>query len=386
MISLKECLHQLIATPSVSSVNPEYDMGNQAVIDLLADWLEEAGFAVQIQPVPGCPDKANLIAVKGRGEGGLVLSGHTDTVPYDDVLWSTDPFRATEKDHRLYGLGSTDMKSFLALAIAVARDIPADQLQAPLYLIATADEESSMSGAKALAAAADIGARHAVIGEPTGLRPVRMHKGVMMEGIRVHGRSGHSSNPELGRSALEGMHQVISELIALRTDLQQQYQNPLFSVPVPTLNFGHIHGGDNPNRICGQCDLSIDLRPLPGMEIQALRALLHQRLQHRLADTGLQLTFTALFEGVSAFATDADAAIVQAAARFSGSEPQAVAFGTEAPYLQQLGMEVVVLGPGSIDVAHQPDEYLPLDQVQPCMHLLRELIREFCVSPQARSA
>ena len=261
MLSLIERIRQLIATPSVSSVNPPFDMGNRPVIDLLANWLEEAGFAVQIQPIPGRPDKANLIAVKGRGEGGLVLSGHTDTVPYDDALWSTDPFRATEKDHRLYGLGSTDMKSFLALAIAVAEEIPANQLQAPLYLIATADEESSMSGAKALVAAADIGARHAVIGEPTGLKPVRMHKGVMMEGIRVIGRSGHSSNPALGRNALEGMCQVMSELLEFRTELQQQYRNPLFSVPVPTLNLGHIHGGDNPNRICGQCDLSIDLRP-----------------------------------------------------------------------------------------------------------------------------
>ncbi|MEL6722247.1 MAG: acetylornithine deacetylase [Pseudomonadota bacterium] len=385
MLSLIERIRQLIATPSVSSVNPPFDMGNRPVIDLLANWLEEAGFAVQIQPIPGRPDKANLIAVKGRGEGGLVLSGHTDTVPYDDALWSTDPFRATEKDHRLYGLGSTDMKSFLALAIAVAEEISANQLQAPLYLIATADEESSMSGAKALVAAADIGARHAVIGEPTGLKPVRMHKGVMMEGIRVVGRSGHSSNPALGRNALEGMCQVMSELLEFRSELQQQYRNPLFSVPVPTLNLGHIHGGDNPNRICGQCDLSIDLRPLPGMEIRELRALLHQRLQHRLADTGMQLVFEPAFEGVPPFAVDADAEIVQAAVRLSGSEPQAVAFGTEAPYLQQLGMEVVVMGPGSIDVAHQPDEFLPLDQVQPCLHLLRELIREFCVSPQSVS-
>ena len=335
---------------------------------------------MQIQPVPGRPEKANLIAVKGRGDGGLVLSGHTDTVPYDDMLWSTDPFQATEKDNRLYGLGSTDMKSFLALAIAAAQDIPADQLQAPLYLIATADEESSMSGAKALVSA-DIGANHAVIGEPTGLKPVRMHKGVMMEGIRVVGQSGHSSDPTLGRSALEGMCQVMDELLVLRAELQQQYRNPLFSVPVPTMNFGHIHGGDNPNRICGQCDLSIDLRPLPGMEIPVLRALLHQRLQQRLANTGLQLTFESLFEGASAFAADADAAIVQAAVRLSGCAPQAVAFGTEAPYLQQMGMEVVVLGPGCIDVAHQPDEYLPLDQIQPCVALLRELIREFCISP-----
>lgn len=376
--TLNEQLRQLIATPSISSVSPEFDMGNRDVINLLAGWLEDAGFSVEIQEIPGHPNKANLIAVKGAGTGGLVLSGHTDTVPCDEALWNSNPFQATERDNRLYGLGSTDMKSFLALAIEASKAFDAAQLKEPLFIVATADEESSMSGAKALVDAAKPKARYAVIGEPTGMKPIRMHKGILMEGIKVTGRSGHSSNPALGNNAMEGMHQIMSELLAFRAELQAKYQNPLFEVPVPTLNFGHICGGDNPNRICGHCEMSIDLRPLPGMDLHELRGTLHQRLTQRLDGSGLQLGFEALFEGAPPFETPASSELVKAAEKLSGSAAQAVAFGTEAPYLQSLGMDVIVMGPGCIDVAHQPDEYLPLDQVQPCIDQLRTLIRTFC--------
>ena len=376
---LHDKFQQLIATPSVSSVNPDFDMGNRAVIDLLATWCEAAGFNVEIQPIPGQSHKANLIAVKGSGEGGLVLSGHTDTVPCNESLWTSNPFIATERDNKLYGLGSTDMKSFLAIAIEATKDIHADKLQEPIYIIATADEESSMSGAKALVDAAKVKARYAVIGEPTSLQPIRMHKGVMMEGIKVTGQSGHSSDPTLGNNAMEGMHQIMSELLIFRKELQDKYKDPLFSVPVPTLNFGHICGGDNPNRICGHCEMSIDLRPLPGMDIQELRPVLHQRLRQRLEGSGLNVGFETLFDGAPPFATPAHSELVKAAEKLSGSEAQAVAFGTEAPYFQQLGMDVIVMGPGSIDVAHQPDEYLPLDQVQPCIDHLQALIKRFCL-------
>ncbi|MBS1222209.1 MAG: acetylornithine deacetylase, partial [Proteobacteria bacterium] len=146
-------IRQLIAKPSVSSVLPRFDQSNRPVIDLLAGWLEEAGFAVRIEPLPGRPDKANLIAVLGSGPGGLVLAGHTDTVPCDAGRWRFDPFGGTVADGRIYGLGSADMKSFLALAIAAAGEFRADELRQPLVILATADEESGMDGARALAAA-----------------------------------------------------------------------------------------------------------------------------------------------------------------------------------------------------------------------------------------
>ncbi|HUM91301.1 MAG TPA: M20/M25/M40 family metallo-hydrolase, partial [Candidatus Competibacter sp.] len=213
---LLDRIRQLIATPSVSSVSPQFDQSNRVVIDLLAEWLEASGFAVRIELLPGRSDKANLIATLGEGPGGLVLAGHTDTVPFDAGRWRYDPFGGTVADERIYGLGSADMKSFLALAIEAAREFSARDLRQPLVILATADEESSMGGARALAAAGQPLGRHAVIGEPTGLRPVRMHKGILMEAIRLEGRSGHSSNPALGASALEGMHQVIGELLHWR--------------------------------------------------------------------------------------------------------------------------------------------------------------------------
>ncbi len=378
--TLLHMLEGLIHTPSVSSADPQLDQGNRAVIDLLAEWLEDSGFGVEIMPLPGAPAKANLIATLGSGSGGLVLSGHTDTVPYDDGKWQHDPFRLTQDGQRLYGLGTADMKSFLALAIEACRELRAEDLQEPVILLATADEETSMSGAKALVERHMPQARHAVIGEPTGLRPVRMHKGILMEAIHLQGCSGHSSDPALGNSALEAMHRVIGALLAWRDELQRHYRNPLFAIPVPTLNLGHIHGGDNPNRICPECELHIDLRPLPGMELQELRGELHCRVLETLEDSGITTRFTPLFDGIPAMDTPASTRIVQLAERLTGHQPGAVAFGTEAPYLRQLGMDTVILGPGDIDQAHQPDEFIALDQLQPTVKLLRELVNSICIN------
>lgn len=379
---LLDRIRQLIATPSVSSVSPQFDRSNRPVVDLLADWLEQAGFAARIEPLPDRPDKANLIATLGEGTGGLVLAGHTDTVPFDAGRWRFDPFGGTIADGRIYGLGSADMKSFLALAIEAAREFAAGDLRRPLVILATADEESSMAGARALAAAGRPLGRHAVIGEPTGLKPVRMHKGILMEAIRLEGKSGHSSNPALGASALEGMHRVMGELLQWRLELQARYRNPLFEVEVPTLNLGRIHGGDNPNRICADCELHIDIRPLPGMKLAELRGALHRRLERLLADSGLKLDFLPLFPGVEALETPAAAAIVRAAEELTGAPAGVAGFGTEGPYLNALGMETVILGPGSVDRAHQPDEFLPLAAIQPTLDLLRGLIEKFCVEPE----
>lgn len=375
---LMELLRELIAAPSVSSVSPELDQGNLAVIDLLGGWLEDAGFAVEVAPIADCPGKANLIATLGSGPGGLVLSGHTDTVPYDQGLWRQDPFRLTERDGRLYGLGTSDMKSFLALAIEAARALQAKDLGQPLVILATADEESSMCGARALVEAGRPLGRHAVIGEPTGLRPVRLHKGIMMEAVRLVGRAGHSSDPRLGNSALEGMHELLGAILQWRTELQGRYRNQAFAVAVPTLNLGHIHGGDNPNRICPACELHFDLRPLPGMDIDALRVELRERVAKVAEPRRLGWEVRSLFSGMPAMETNPTAPIVRAAESLTGQAAEAVAFATEGPYLSQLGLETVILGPGDIAQAHQPDEYLETARIQPTLRLLTELINRFC--------
>lgn len=377
--SLIEMLRALIATPSVSSVVPALDQGNEAVIHVLAEWLESAGFRVEVLPIPGCPGKANLVATLGSGTDGLVLAGHTDTVPYDRGGWRHDPFQLTEDGDRLYGLGTSDMKSFLALAIEAARDLDARDLKRPLIILATADEESSMCGASALAGSGRALGRYAVIGEPTGLRPVRMHKGILMESIRLTGRSGHSSDPALGNSALEGMHALLGELLSWRAELQSRYRNPAFSVPVPTLNLGHIHGGDNPNRICGHCELHIDLRPVPGLDPDAIRQDLAARVARIAEGRGLGWEIRPLFPGVGPLETPADSAIVRTAEELTGLEAEAVAFATEGPFLKQMGMETLILGPGNIAQAHQPDEFLRLDRIAPTLDLLQALIRHFCV-------
>ncbi len=380
--AVRELIARLVATPSVSSVEPEFDQGNRAIIDLLAGWCSDLGFAVEVMVVPDRPDKANLIARLGSGEGGLILAGHTDTVPYDEARWGQDPFRLREREGRLYGLGTTDMKGFFALALDAVRglQLSPESLREPLTIVATADEESSMCGAQQLVREGRPRARFAVIGEPTGLRPMRMHKGIMMEGIRLRGRSGHSSDPSLGNSALEGMHELIGALLHWRAELQQRHVNPAFQVPVPTLNLGRVCGGDNPNRICGECELDIDLRLLPGMDIEEVRAEMDAHLRPVAERRGLQFSTERLFSGVAAFETAPDATLVQALEALTGHPAGAVSFATEAPYLVQLGIETVVLGPGDIDQAHQPDEFLALDRIDPMVGMLRELIVRFCVA------
>ncbi|MGH8476494.1 MAG: acetylornithine deacetylase, partial [Methylococcales bacterium] len=328
--------------------------------------------------------KSNLVATLGKADSGkgLVLSGNTDTVPYDLERWTSDPFQLTEKGQGFYGLGTCDMKSFFAIVLEAVKNFNPKRFQAPLAIVATADEESTMAGAKLLLEQGFAPGKYALIGEPTSLRPVRMHKGVMMEAIRVQGMSGHSSNPALGANALEGMHRVLSELIEWRTQLQNENRNPMFEVDVPTLNFGLIRGGDSPNRICANCETWIDIRPLPGMDLNELRNSLKRRLENVLSDVDarLSLQIESLYEGLPAFETSADSPFVRACERLAGHLAGSVAFGTEAPYFSRLGMETVVLGPGSIAQAHQADEYLAVDQIQPAIELFQKLVHRICLA------
>ena len=374
---LMHMLSALIATPSVSCTDPDLDQGNRGVIDQLAGWLADLGFSCEIMEV--APGKANLIATLGAGPGGLVLAGHTDTVPYDQGRWRFNPFRLTEDEGKLYGLGTCDMKGFFPLAIEAARDFLDTPLKAPLIILATCDEECSMAGARALVDAGRPKARFAVIGEPTSLKPLRMHKGVMMERVIIEGRSGHSSDPSLGANALEAMQAVMSELLAFRGELQAKYRNPAFTVPVPTLNLGCIHGGDNPNRICPHCELQFDLRPLPGMMMDELRQQIRERVAPLAPRFGVSIAVDPLFAGTPSMETRADSPLVLATERLTGHRAEAAAFGTEGPFFQQLGMDALIFGPGGIEQAHQPDEFIRLDSIKPTVDVLRGLIREFCL-------
>ena len=375
--TLQDQFAALIATPSVSCTQPHWDQSNRAVIDLLAGWLADLGFACEVQEV--APGKANLLATFGSGPGGLVLAGHSDTVPFDAALWHSDPLRLTAQGDRWVGLGVCDMKGFFPLVIEAVRGLLDQPFRQPLLVLATCDEESSMAGARALAAAGRPLGRAAVIGEPTGLKPIRLHKGVMMERIDILGQSGHSSDPSLGHSALEAMHDAIGALRELRSQWQREFNNPQFGVPQPTLNLGCIHGGDNPNRICGQCSLEFDLRPLPGMDPEQLRAAIRGKLRPLAERHQVKIDYAPLFANVPPFEQSADSELVRVAEKLTGHAAQAVAFGTEAPYLQQLGCETIVLGPGDIACAHQPGEFLELARIEPTVRLLRQLIQHYCL-------
>jgi len=379
---INDLIKLLLSTPSISCTSNDIDQGNLHVIQLLAEWFESMGFDCQIQTVDRKRDKANLIATLGSGNNGLVLAGHTDTVPIDEGRWHVEPFGLTEKDNRYYGLGSCDMKSFFAVIIEALKTLDRNRFQQPLIILATADEETSMAGAKAIASHASRyginNARFAVVGEPTDMQPIRMHKGMMMEAIQLTGQAGHSSDPALGNNALEAMHRVMDELMIWRDELQSRYHNPMFEVPVPTMNFGHIHGGDNPNRICGSCELQIDIRPLPGMKIDDLRHEMRNRLQKVLHETGITFNTVTLFDGVDATETDKHSELVKFAENMTNTESQAVAFGTEAPYYNGLGLETIVMGPGSIRQAHQPDEYIETKSLNPAVDIIQKLIVHYC--------
>ena len=385
---IEEILSELVAIPSISSADAHWDQSNRQVIDRLAERFESLGFSIQIQEVTdnhgknGKSDKANLIANIGSGHGGLVLAGHTDTVPFDESQWDSDPFTLENRDNRLHGLGSTDMKGFFAVVLSALTQIGNKKLSAlskPLTIIATADEESSMSGARALSDADPFNARFAVIGEPTDMKPVRMHKGIMMESIALTGQSGHSSNPALGHSALDAMHKVMSALMDLRREWAQQYQNAKFEVQVPTMNLAAIHGGDSPNRICQHCQLTFDVRLLPGMNNAEMREIIQQCARHALQGTGVSASFNTLFTGVEPYLQDENSELITTVEKLTGHQAKSAGYATEAPFMQALGMQTVVLGPGSIDTAHQANEYLPLDQVDPAVDLIHNLINRFCV-------
>ena len=376
--TFQEMLGKLIGTPSVSCTCPDTDQSNLGVVDALGTWLEDLNFDVEITPVPDTDGKANLVATRGSGPGGLVLSGHTDTVPYDEHLWQFSPFDVTERDDRFYGLGTCDMKGFFPIALSAAATYSEADLKAPLTIVATCDEESTMAGGRFLLESGRPSAAVAIIGEPTGLMPVYAHKGMMMLSITLQGASGHSSNPELGRNALDAMHAVMGELIAFRQELAAQYNNPGFAVDIPTLNLGCLRAGDNPNRICDHAELQIDLRLLPGMDSDATLAELRRRIARVADEHGMPVSAEPFYPPIAPFETDPNGELVQMLGQLSGNAPGTVAFGTEGPFLQGLGMETVIFGPGSIDQAHQPNEFLAHSQIEPATRVLRQVIERYC--------
>ncbi|MBE0366294.1 acetylornithine deacetylase [Pseudoalteromonas aurantia] len=369
---------QLIASPSISALDESLNMSNLSTINLLASWCENLGFNIEITELTSAPGKYNLLAKRGEGDGGLMLAGHTDTVPFDDSRWSQDPFNLTIKDNKLYGLGAIDMKGFFSFVLEAISQLDTAKQTAPILILATADEETTMAGAQEIAKHPTLKPERCIIGEPTDMTPVFMHKGHMTSAIRIIGRSGHSSDPERGLNAIEIMHTVIAKLLQLKEKIKNKYSIEDFAIPYPTLNLGHIHGGDNANRICGCCELHIDIRPLPGLSIQELQLLLLNSIKSINDEYPNSVSVIDMHEPIPAFNGVKDSALVSLAEKISGEKAVAVNYCTEAPFIQQLGCETIVLGPGSIKQAHQPDEYLAMEKIAPSQQIITQLIKSCC--------
>ncbi|WP_375752299.1 acetylornithine deacetylase [Vibrio sp. HN007] len=365
----------LISTSSISSSDTSWDEGNADVIALLADWFTDLGFETEVVEVE--KGKHNLIAKRGNGEGGLLLSGHTDTVPFDEGRWNFEPHALTEANNRFYGLGTADMKGFFAFILEAVKKIDWKDQKKPVYVLATCDEETTMLGARHFTQDAPFKPDYCIIGEPTSLTPIRAHKGHVANAIRVTGKSGHSSDPSYGVNAIEVMHEILYAMMQLRDKLIKEYHHPGFAIPSPTLNLGCIHGGDSANRICGCCELHYDVRPLPGISLDGLDNMLREALKEVEAKWQGRISVTPLHDPIPGYECQHDHPFIKGMEEVCEKPSETVNYCTEAPFLQEL-CPTLVLGPGSIEQAHQPDEYLAFEYIDPTIDVLTKSIRKYC--------
>ncbi|MEA2560507.1 MAG: acetylornithine deacetylase [Acidobacteriota bacterium] len=358
---------------------------NLPLADFLADYLDRPGIRVERNPSAD-GNKVNLIAWVGpdpQGDRkGLVLSGHMDTVPAEEAGWESDPFSLADKGDRWVARGACDMKGFLALATNLAVEISRTRglMRAPLALVFTYDEEVGTLGARRLTETfRGILPRSAVIGEPTSLRVARVHKGHLKMRITLHGKSAHSGYPHLGANAIEPAGRVIAALTSLRQELAAELtaNSKLFpEVPFVPLNVGTVHGGSAINVVPDRCEVEVGVRPLPGVDSEELAERIRRAAREAAApfDPDLEILSDSppmLLDETSPIHRHLCALVGQ---RTGGS----VSFATDAGWLQRLGMDCVIFGPGSIEVAHKPNEHLPKDEFAAARGLLDATVRRFC--------
>lgn len=344
----------------------------------LIAWVEAylADHGVDSRRVPNAEgSKANLYATVGPSvEGGVVLSGHTDVVPVDGQAWSSDPFALEERDDRLYGRGTCDMKGFIALALAAVPDLVAAGLKRPAHLALSYDEEVGCLGAPDMIErmVAELPAPSAVVvGEPTMMRPVVGHKGIASFWTTVRGHEAHSSLTHLGASANMAAIPLLSWLHAKSAELEAA-GDPAngFTPPGATLTIGLLNGGTALNILARECAFAFDLRTPPEVEVETVVA--GYREQVAAADAALKARFPHCGAEVTPRAAtpplrpEADGAAERLVRRLTGDNEPAgvVAYAAEAGQFQQAGWSTVICGPGSIEQAHQADEYVDVEQMK----------------------
>ena len=357
---------------------------NLALIEFVRDYLD--GYGVESELVlDAAAAKANLYATIGAPDrGGIMLSGHTDVVPIDDQDWHTDPFKLVEKDDRLYGRGSADMKGFIATVLSLVPVLVQRKLREPIHLSFSYDEEIGCIGVRTLI---DVlkdrpnRPRLCIVGEPTDMQVGVGHKGKHTMRCHVHGHEAHSSLVHQGVNAIEAAAELIAKLkeIARRKRDHGPF-DPDFEPPYSSVHTGTIQGGTALNIVPRDCTFDFEVRPLPGDDVAAviaeLRAFAAARILPEMhavrPETSILIEELTAAPGLN---TAADHEVTRLAAALSGSNTTVkVAFGTEGGLFAAAGIPTVICGPGSIDQAHKPDEYVALDQLGRCEAFLQRLI------------
>ncbi|MDH5534047.1 MAG: acetylornithine deacetylase [Betaproteobacteria bacterium] len=374
-------IRRLVGFPTVSRDS------NLKLIEYVQDYIRPHAAEIRLTH-DETRRKANLFATIGpRGVPGIVLSGHTDVVPVDGQAWETDPFKLIEKDGRLYGRGTADMKTFIAVALAVVPDA-ARGLKSPVHLALSYDEEVGCLGVGRLIddlARAGIRPRSCIVGEPTLMKAIIAHKGKKSYRCTVRGLASHSAYAPQGVNAVEAAAEAVAQLkrMARRHRDQGPYDRS-FDVAHTTVHTGVLHGGTALNIVPHECVFDFEFRHLPGDDPEALlqefRQYLTEKLEPEMRAVDPEAGFTVdVLSEIPALDTGTETEVVGIAQELTGdADIGKVSFGSEAPHFQRAGMPTVVCGPGSIEQAHKPNEFVSLDQVARCEAFVRKLTERLC--------
>ncbi|OAJ53456.1 acetylornithine deacetylase (ArgE) [Paraburkholderia ginsengiterrae] len=373
----RELLERLIGLATVSRDS------NLALIDFIRQYLAGLGVESELFYNPE-RTKANLFATIGpRERGGIVLSGHTDVVPVDGQDWTVEPFSLTEREGRLYGRGTADMKGFIASVLAAVPIFLERTLELPVHLAFSYDEEVGCLGVRPMLA--ELAKRPhkprlCLIGEPTEMKPVLGHKGKLAMRCHVHGAACHSAYAPYGVNAIQYAARLIGRLEEIGAQLAQpEHHDERFDPPFSTVQTGVIKGGRALNIVPAECEFDFEVRALPGFDAHEVADKLRNYAESELLlsmravqpDTGIHLQPLSAYPGL---ATPPDSEAASLLALLSGStEFGTVAFGTEGGLFNEAGIPTVVCGPGSMDQGHKPDEFITLDQLNRCDAMLGRL-------------
>ena len=363
---------------------------NLELIHDVRDLLAGHGIASELT-YDGERSKANLYATLGPSDrGGIALSGHSDVVPVDGQDWSSDPWTVVERDGRLYGRGTSDMKSFIAVVLSHVPAFLERGLETPIHLCLSFDEEVGCIGVRHLLAALarrEVRPRACIVGEPTSMKVVTGHKGKLSTRCRVRGRECHSALAPQGVNAVQAAARVIARLADMAERKAQEGPfDPAYDVTHTTVHCGTVEGGTALNIVPRDCSFEFEFRNLPGDEPEALlaelKAYAHDVVEPAMKAVAPDSGFS--WEPLSAILgldTDEEAEVVVLAKALAGSNDTGrVSFGTEAGLFADGGMAAVVCGPGSIEQAHKPDEFIELEQVALCERFMARLMDRVCAA------